>query len=274
MSDQKEVPVMDADTARAARPAWAGAISAEVLKLSTLLSNRILLLVAVVMIAGSGGLLSLGMISRLTDPRFAGQEITATPMQFVDSVLWAQIVVAIVAVLAITNEYTSGQVRLSLLSLPTRIPWLGAKALVLGAAGFLVGVSGSAIALGLSAAMLTGTNVHYAVSFGEAASLSVRSGLYLAVIAIFAVGATASIRQVVAALIAVLALLIVLPPVLSSIPGVRDVVDYLPTLAGRRLISDFETTAQLTPWAGFGVLALWAAAALALSAVLLKTRDA
>lgn len=255
------------------RPAWVGAIGAEVVKLWSLLSNRILLLLPVVMIAGSGGLLSLGMVARLTDERFAGQEIAATPMMFIDAVLWAQIVVAIVAVLAVTNEYTSGQVRLSLLSLPTRTPWLGAKALVLGAAGFLIGVVGSAIALGISAAVLTHTDVRYEIAFGEAAVLSLKSGLYLAMIAILAIGVTALIRHVVAALIAVLALLIVLPPVLASIPGVSDVADYLPTIAGRRLISDFETVAHLTPWAGFGVLSIWAAGALVLSGVLLKARD-
>lgn len=256
------------------RPAWLGAISAEAVKLGSLLSNRILLVIAVVMIAGSGGMLSIGLVSRLTDERFAGQEISATPMMFVDSVLWAQIVVAIIAVLAVTNEYTSGQVRLSLLALPTRIPWLGAKAVVLSVAGFFVGVIGSAIALGISAAVLTGTEVRYEIEFAEAALLSVKSGLYLAMIAIFVIGITTVIRHVVAALITVLALLIVLPPILSSIPGLSDAADYLPTIAGRRLISDFETVAQLTPWAGFGILAIWTATALLLSGVLLKTRDA
>lgn len=229
------------------RPTWLGVMSAEALKLWSLLSNRILLIVPVVMIAGSGTMLSLGMISRLTDPRFAGQNIAATTIMFVDSALWAQIIVAIVALLAVTNEYTSGQVRLSLLALPTRMPWLGAKAIVLATAGFLVGIIGSAIALGDSALVLPGTEVQYEIGFGEAAFLSVKSGLYLAVIAILEVGLTAVIRHGVAALIAVLALLIVLPPVLGSIPGVRDVVDCLPTIAGRRLISDFETEAQLTP---------------------------
>lgn len=257
-----------------ARPAWIGSLSAEALKLWSLLSNRVLLIAPVAMIAGSGAMLSLGMISRLTDPRFAGQTITATPLMFVDSVLWAQIIVAIVAVLAVANEYTSGQVRLSLLALPTRLPWLGAKAIVLAAAGFLVGIIGSATALGVSALVLPGTEVQYEIGLGEATVLSVRSGLYLAVIAILAVGLTAIVRHVVAALVAVLALLTVLPPVLGSIPGVRVVVDYLPTIAGRRLISDFETVAQLTPWAGFGVLAVWAAGVLVLSGVLLKTRDA
>lgn len=256
------------------RPAWVGSIRAEVLKLWSLLSNRILLIVPIVMIAVSGVMLSIGMVARLTDERFAGQEITARPMEFVDSVLWAQVVVAIVAVLAVTNEYTSGQVRLSLLALPSRLPWLGAKAIVLGVAGFFVGVIGSAIALGISAIVLPGTDVHYEVSFGEAALLSIKSGLYLAMIAILAVGVTALIRHVVAALIAVLALLIVAPPVLSSIPVVSDAVDYLPTIAGRRLFTDFETVAQLTPWVGFGVLAIWAAVVLVLSGVLLKTRDA
>lgn len=256
------------------RSAWIGSIRAEVVKLWSLLSNRILLIVPIVLIAGSGGMLTIGMVSRLTDERFAGQEIAARPMEFVDSVLWAQIVVAVVAVLAVTNEYSSGQVRLSLLALPSRLPWLGAKAIVLGVAGWVVGVIGSAISLGISAAVLPGTDVHYEVSFGEAAVLSLRSGVYLAMIAILAVGVTAVIRHVVAALVAVLALLIVLPPVLSSIPGVDHVVDYLPTIAGRRLISDFETVAQLTPWAGFGVLTIWAAAALVLSGALLKVRDA
>lgn len=255
-------------------PAWLGAISAEAVKLWSLLSNRILLLIAVVMIAGSGCMLSIGMLARLTDERFAGQQIAATPMMFVDSVLWAQIVVAIVAVLAVTNEYTSGQVRLSLLALPTRIPWLGAKAVVLSAAGFLVGVIGSAIALGISAAVVTGTEVHYEIEFGEAAVLSLTSGLYLAVIAIFAVGVTTVIRHVVTALIAVLALLVVVPPILSSIPGVSGAADYLPTTAGRRLISDFETVAQLTPWQGFGILIIWTTATVLLSGALLKTRDA
>lgn len=257
-----------------AQSAWMGAIASEAVKLWSLLSNRILLLVPVVMIAGAGGMLSLGMVARLTDERFAGQVIAATPMMFVDSVLWAQIAVAIVAVLAVTNEYTSGQVRLSLLAAPTRLPWLAAKALVLGAAGFVVGVVGSATALGISAIVLTGTEVRYEIEFGDAVLLTLKSGLYLAAIAIFAIGVTAVIRHVVAALVAVLALLVVLPPVLASIPGASEAADYLPTIAGRRLISDFPTAAELTPWAGFGILAMWSAAALLLAGVLLRTRDA
>ncbi|MDR6867904.1 ABC-2 type transport system permease protein [Microbacterium resistens] len=262
------------DSRASLRPTWSGALIAEALKLWTLLSNRILLAVAVLIIVGSGSLFSMGLVSRLTDPRFAGQAVGATPLQFVDSVLWAQIVVAILGVLAVTSEYASGQVRLSLLALPTRLPWLGAKALVLTVAGFLVGVIGTAISLGGSVFALTGTGVHYDPELSEITALCLRSGLYLAAIAAFAVGLTAVLRHVVAGLVSVLALLIVVPPVLSSIPGIGRLADYTPTSAGRRLISDYETIAQLTPWAGFGVLVAWTLAALLAAGILLRARDA
>ncbi|UOR03283.1 hypothetical protein MUN77_08375 [Leucobacter allii] len=256
------------------RSAWPGAIASETLKLLSLRSNRILLVVALVMIAGAGTLLSIATVGRLSDERFAGQEISATPEMFVDAVLWAQIVIVVLAVLAVVNEYTSGQVTLSLLAAPTRLPWLGAKALVLALSGFLVGVIGTAVSFGVSALVVVGTEVRYEIAFGDAALLSMKSGLYLAVIAVLAIGVAALVRHVVAALVAVLALIVVLPPVLASIPGIGAAADFLPTIAGRRLISDFETAVQLSPWAGFGVLAAWTALALALSGALLAARDA
>jgi ABC-2 type transport system permease protein len=257
-----------------ARPLFVGAVVAEAVKLWTLLSHRVLAAVALLTIIGTGALLSISLRSRLADPRFAGQTITAEPMQFVDSVLWAQIIVAVLAVLAVTGEYTSGQARLSLLALPTRSPWLTAKAFVLATLGFLIGVIGAAGSLGLSILILPGSDVVYTPELGEAAGLALRSGAYLAAIAILATGLAAALRHVAGALTAVLGLLVVAPPLLSSIPGIQEAADYTPTHAGRRLISDFSSVAQLEPWAGFGVLALWAVGALLAAGVLLHAHDA
>lgn len=163
-------------TAVPTRPVLIGALAAETLKLWTLRSSQALAAVALLVISSSGALLSLGLRSRVTDLRFAGQTITAEPMQFVDSVLWAQIVVAVIAVLAVTGEYTSGQAKLSLLALPTRWPWLAAKAIVLGALGFLIGMIGAAISLGLSVLILSGSDVVYTPELGETVSLALRSG--------------------------------------------------------------------------------------------------
>lgn len=261
-------------TATPFRPVLVGALASEAVKLWTLRSNQVLATVALLVISSTGALLSFGLLARTTDSRFAGQTITAEPMQFVDSVLWAQVFVAVLAVLAITGEYASGQARLSLLALPTRWPWLAAKALVLAGLGFLIGVIGAAISLGLSALILSGSEVVYTPELGEVISLALRSGAYLAAIAVLAMGVAAALRHVVAALVAVLGLLIIAPPLLSSISGIREAADYTPTSAGRRLISDFPTVAQLEPWTGFGVLVLWAVIATLAASVLLRVRDA
>jgi ABC-2 type transport system permease protein len=257
-----------------ARPLFIGAVTAEAVKLWTLLSHRVLVIVALLTIIGTGALLSVSMQSRLADSRYAGQTVTAEPMQFVDSVLWAQIVVAVLAVLAVTGEYTSGQARLSLLALPTRSPWLVAKTLVLAVLGFLIGATGAAGSLGLSMLILSGSGVVYTPEPGEVVVLVLRSGAYLAAIAVLATGLAAAVRHVAGALTTVLGLLVVAPPLLSSIPGIREAADYTPTHAGRRLISDFSSGVQLDPWVGFGVLALWAVVALLAAGALLHARDA
>jgi ABC-2 type transport system permease protein len=261
-------------TAVPIRPMLVGALASETVKLWTLRSNQVLAAVALLVISSSGVLLSLSLRSRITDPRFGGQTTTAEPMQLVDSVLWAQIVVAVIAVLAVTGEYTSGQAKLSLLALPTRLPWLAAKAVVLGALGFVIGMTGAAVSLGLSVLILSGSAVVYTPELGETVSLALRSGAYLAAVAVLATGVAAALRHVVAALVAVLGLLIVAPPLLSSIAGIRGAADYTPTYAGRRLISDFPTFAELGPWTGYAVLVGWAAVALVVAGLALRARDA
>lgn len=262
-----------AEPATRTRPVWFGAAHAEVVKLWSLWSNRILMAVAVLMIAGSGTLLAVSTVGRLTDPRFAGQTVVATPMMFVDSVLWAQVIIAILAVLSVSGEYTSGQIRLSLLAVPTRLPWLGAKAGVLALIAFAIGSAGSAVSLTVSSVVVAGTDVDYALALPEALALSAGSGLYLAAIALLAIGVACALRHVVAALMTVLALLVVAPPILASLPHIGWLADYAPTIAGRRLISAFDSTAQLGPWAGFGVLLVWAVGACLVAGALLKSRD-
>lgn len=262
------------DTHPPVRPVLLGALASEALKLWTLHSQRVLVAMAMLVIVGTGVLLPVSLRSRTGDPRFAGQTINAEPLQVVDSVLWAQIVVAVVAVLAVTGEYTSGQARLSLLALPARWPWLAGKALVLAGLGLVIGVIGVLGSLGLSVLVLVGSEVVYTVGPGEAVVLALRSGAYLAAIAVLATGLAAAVRHVVVALVAVLALLIMAPALLGSIPGLREAADFTPTHAGRRLISDLTSVAQLGPWTGFGILILWAVAALLAAGLLLRTRDA
>lgn len=258
------------------RPALVGAVASETVKLTTLRSNWILAAVAFIMIVGSGLLQGLSLVSRLTDPRFAGQLIEARPMQFVDSVLWAQVLIAVIAVLAVTGEYGSGQIKLSLLAVPTRLPVLVAKTLATAVLGFGIGTIGAGLALSIPLTILPAAGIDYPIDLSTGAGLALGSGAYLAAIAALATAIGMLLRNVIAGLAVVLPLVTILPSVIASIPiqFIRDAAAYFPTIAGRMLISDLPTTAALTPWHGYLVLLAWILVLWAAAAVTLRAGDA
>lgn len=258
------------------RPQLLGAVISEAVKLTTLRSNWTLASVAFVMIVGSGVLQGVALVSRLTDPRFAGQFIEARPMQFVDSVLWAQVLVAVIAVLAVTGEYGSGQIKISLLATPTRLPVLGGKTIAVALLGLGLGTTGAGLALSIPLTFLPTAGIDYPIDPSTGIGLALGSGAYLAAVAAMATAVGALVRNVVAGLAITLPLVTILPSVISSVPVqfIRDAAAYLPTTAGRMLISDLETSATLQPWQGYLVLLAWAAALWAAAAVTLRARDA
>ncbi|MET4783644.1 hypothetical protein [Glaciihabitans sp. UYNi722] len=248
----------------------------EVIKLATLLSNKILAGIALLMIAGSGALSALALTTRASNPKFAQETITANPLQFVDSVLWAQVIIAILAVLSVTNEYVSGQIKLSLLATPTRIPVLAAKTIAVASVAFVIGAVGALLSLSISLPIIGSTRIVYNLDPGVAVGLILGSGIYLAAIAILSTGLAMILRNVIAALAVTIPLITILPAILSSIPiePVREAVSFFPTIAGRMIISNMNTSVPLTPWGGYCVLLAWAAIAWALAAFLLWRRDA
>jgi ABC-2 type transport system permease protein len=69
-------------------------------------------------------------------------------------------------------------------------------------------------------------------------------------------------------------LMFVLPPLMNVLPASWNAVasPYLPLQAGEALLA-LNRGNQLAPWTGFAVLCVYAAAAIAVAAVLLVRRD-
>lgn len=266
----------EAPSLRRGRSSFLGAVASEAVKLTTLRSNWILSALAFVLIVGAGLLQGLSLVSRLTDPRFAGQLIEARPMQFVDSVLWAQVLITVIAVLAATGEYGSGQIKLSLLAAPTRLPVLTGKTIAAATLGFVIGTVGAGLALCIPLIFLPGAGIDYPIDLNTGLGLAFGSGAYLAAIAALATALGMLLRNVIAGLAVALPLVTILPSVVSSIPVqfVRDAAAYFPTTAGRMLISDLETTAPLEAWQGYLVLLVWVAVLWSAAALTLRLRDA
>jgi ABC-2 type transport system permease protein len=196
----------------------------------------------------------------------------------------SQAVVAIVAVLAISGEYSTGMIRVTLTAMPRRITVLTAKAVVvtgLVLAAGAVGVLASVLAgrLILPGRGFTAVHGYAALSLGNGADLRAAAGsvLYLALIGLLALGIATAVRDSAVAIGLTLGLLYLFPVIASALDPhwSRHLQQIGPMSAGL----DIQATTglhslPLSPWAGLGVLAAWAAAALLAGGVLLRWRDA
>src|SRR5690606_2880927 len=89
----------------------------------------------------------------LGDPEMTGG-VSVLPDDFdivaqsvVAGYVMAQIVVAVLGVMVITGEYSTGQIRSTLAAVPTRLPVLAAKAVVVSVVAFVTGALGVLLSL-------------------------------------------------------------------------------------------------------------------------------
>lgn len=184
-----------------------------------------------------------------------------------------QAVVAILAVLTISGEYSSGMIRTTLTAVPRRHLVLTAKAAVLTGT---VLVTGAVTVLGclLTARMLV------PISLTDPAVLRAAVGtvLYLVLIALLSLGAATAVRDSAVAVALVLGLLYALPLIAQLVTDPdwqRRLQRVEPMTAGLTIQATTDLhSLPLPPWAGLGVLAAWAALALLGGGLLLRERDA
>jgi ABC-2 type transport system permease protein len=196
-----------------------------------------------------------------------------------------QVVVAMVAVLAVGGEYSSGMIRTTLTAMPRRTTVMTAKAvLVTGlmlAAGTLA-VLGSLLAgrLILPGHGFTAAHGFAPLSPADGPVLRAAAGsvLYLVLIALLSLGVATAVRDSAVAVGVVLGLLYLIPIVAAVVsdPHVqRHLQQIAPMTAGLQIQATVGLRSlPISPWAGLGVLAAWAAAALLVGALLLRFRDA
>jgi len=200
-------------------------------------------------------------------------------------VQFGQAVVAILAVLVISNEYSTGMIHVTLAAMPGRYAVLAAKAILVAALVLVAGavaVFGSVLAghLILSGHGFTAARGFHPVwlSYGPTLRAACGSVLYLALIALLSLGVAVIVRDSAVAIGTVLALLYLFPILLAFIGNAHwqhRLERWTPTVAG---LTIQDTTGlrslAITPWAGLGVLALWAAGALLAGGLAFRLRDA
>jgi len=195
-----------------------------------------------------------------------------------------QAVVATLAVLAVSTEYSTQLIKATLAAMPRRIAVLGAKALLIGSLVLLAGAVAVGVCILVGRVILAGHGFTAArgipalsLTDGPVLRAACGSVLYLELIALLSIGIAVLVRDSAVSIGAVLAVLYVFPIVTSFVqnPTWQHRLQRYTPMAGLNI----QATTQLhslpiTPWGGLGVLALWSLAALLAGGLGFRMRDA
>jgi ABC-2 type transport system permease protein len=188
----------------------------------------------------------------------------------------AQLAIAVLGVLVITGEYSTGMIRASFTAVPKRLPVLWAKAGVFALVTFALMLPTVLIAFFASQAILSKHDI-LQISFSHpGVTRSVVGGaVYLMLLGIFALSVGAIVRNTAGGIATFAALFFVIPPLMNVLPASWNhaISPYLPDAAGRSIFSLTTGSDSLHPWPGFALFVGYTVLALAIAAVLLVRRD-
>jgi hypothetical protein len=186
-----------------------------------------------------------------------------------------RLAIGVLGVLTITAEYATGIIRSTFAAVPRRATVLAAKAAVLAVVGLVFGTIACGVAFLAGQAILGTKGAGVSLLDPHALRAVIGGGLYLATLGLLGLGLGTILRHTAGAISAFVGTVLVLPGLMAALPDPwHAIVKFLPSEAGQALVSVRTPVHSLSPWAGFAVLFVWAAAALGLGAHFIGRRDA
>ena len=267
-----------------ARLRFSGVLRSEWIKLTSLRSTFWSLLTIVLVGIGVSLILALTMesggIPDEPSVRFA-LSIVAIGAAF------GQFVAAVLGVLAVSGEYSTKMVQSTLAAVPSRLPVLAAKAMVLFGLVTTVGLVTLFGSWAVTYAMFDDLGLAVSLTEPGLAGALLGAAVYLGLTAAFALGVGAILRSAAGGIAAVLGVLLLLPLGLSllgnSMEWVAAITPYGFAAAGESMWSvsaplragvSPEPGAPLGPSAAGLVVLAWTTVSLTLGALTLRGRDA
>ncbi len=197
-------------------------------------------------------------------------------------VLIGMIAIIVLGVVFITSEYSRGVIRTTFTASPRRGRVLAAKAVVLGVVVFAVGLI-AALGAHVLTRPIQRRNGFVAPAYpdpsladGPVLRAIVGTALFLAVLALLALGVGTILRRTAGAITLVIAVVVVPSIIGAFLPlSVERWLNRTTPLAGLAVQQTRERFDNaIGPWAGFSVLCAWAVVALGLAYWQLRRRDA
>ena len=232
-------------------------MKSEWIKMRSVRSIVITLLASAVVVIGIGVLAAAVKTGDVSGPgggrgQRLGDDSTGISLS---GVQLAQLIVAIVGVLLVTSEYSTGSIRGTLAAVPKRWPVLMAKVVVFGAATFVVELIAVFIAFFAGQAVLGSKGV----SLGDTGVLSavIGAALFLTGTGLLGVALGFLLRSTASGIAVAVAGFFLLPGILGlfSDSVQNDIRPYLPSSAGTSLTSVTHTSEYLSYWPALILLA-------------------
>lgn len=189
------------------------------------------------------------------------------------SVRLGLLTLVIFGVLAVTTEYTSGTIRSSLAAVPRRGLFFGSKL----AAGGLVALVASVIVVAVTFAVTQFMLGENRVAITDDGVLRALFGAiaHTTLLCIFSMGVAAVLRSSALTIGILFPLFLTVSAILSNIPKVGTVAQFLPDVAGGQIFyREPQGDTVLNAWTGLAVLVAWTVVAVIAGHLAVKRRDA
>lgn len=270
---------------------WLHTVRSEWVKFRTIRSTYVILAIAAVLLVGFWSIIAFGLSEAIGSNEAPRALNSVAIMVCFQSIAFAQLAIGVLGVTFVTNEYSSGMARATFAAVPTRLPVLVAKCVVLVIATIVVMLPALAIAFTISRSLLGDAAGTWTLTDPEIMRALGGASLYLAVVALIGAVFGWLLRSAAGGIFTLVAVLILLPVILPliNLDWVNTLVPYLPSRAGAAVyqinvalppgispeVQDFtDSQSEFEPWTGFAIFAAYAIVGLIVSAVLLKRRDA
>jgi ABC-type transport system involved in multi-copper enzyme maturation permease subunit len=259
-----------------ARSSLGNVIRSEWTKIWSVRSTPWTLLILVVATVGISVLASWGTSTHLNTLSAKDRATLDVTYNSLAGLTLGQLAIAVLGVLVVTTEYSTGGVKATFTAVPNRLRVLLAKGIVFAVIATAVGMITTFLAF--YAAQPFWAHQHLAAHIGDPGVLRaiIGSGLYVLASGLFGFALGAVIRHTAGAITAAVALLLVVPPLTQLLPGGwgHDIYKVFTSNAGSMIATTVQQPRSLTPWEGYFAMTVWWVVPLLIGAYLMKRRDA
>jgi ABC-2 type transport system permease protein len=262
---------------------FVGIVRSEFIKITSLRSS-IGLLLAIVLF-GVGVSVALGMTLVDAGAPEVGSVGFMLDQVTIGTVLFGQLIAAVLGVLVVTGEYASGTIQSTLIGVPSRWAVLGAKAIVLFATSTVSALVALVGSWAVTYPMFAGLGIAIGLTAPGVIVALVGGAVYVGLSGILGLGIGTLLRSVAAGIATAISVILLLPIVLSVLPA-SDLIRNLHLLSMSKAGDAMTGTADaggafldladgfVSPGAGWIIAAVWAGTFLVMGAIQLRRKDA